>query len=123
MNVDSMKMRRSSLADLVKHVQRSEYFLVGPRIELKDMSVIPHLKNGRIKLVLDVFPLIESKGWTRSNLLYTYRLFVAEVMKNNTAIYLYNSGNEKDRVYHRTAREILDIGSLIGIANEEQILT
>jgi len=130
-------MRRiSNLNILMNNIQRDEFFVVGPKIDLKSFSIIPHLKNGRIKIVLDVYSLISANAWSRSNLIYVYTLFIKEVMKNNVRIYLFNSKNEtkntttnvtthvnREQLYYRNFREIKSIGKLLGITNKEQILS
>lgn len=113
----------SNLNVLINNVQREEFFVIGPRIDLQSFSIIPHLRNGKLKLVLDVAPLIFSNSWSRSNLLYVYSLFIDEVMKNNVRIYVYNSKNDtKEEIYHRNFEELKSLGKLLGITNKEQIL-
>ncbi len=113
----------SNLNQLLHHIHSNDYFLVGPKINLNQFSIIPHLKKGTLKIVLDAYALVSTTGWSRANLLYAYSLFVKEIMKNNIQIYLYNSKNkDKNCILYRNRKELEHIGKLIGIKNKQQIL-
>lgn len=118
-----------NMKDVLKHLTSNVFVLIDPaETNIKDITVIPHLKNSRIKIVINVRSIIECTSLQRkAGLLYSCRVLIKECMRYAVPVFISNfvednTSFDSTDLSYRTKEELYYIGTLIGIKNREQII-